>query len=148
MRSLLAVGWSGRGGYDELPRIKLGHRFGRHARDDRERLDVARDQRVGDDDCSSSDANPGKDRALGTEPDVVFDDHRARLGQQLSLVEVVEGGVVDRDVRGDLDAFLRSPLADARPLGVSERSARDVLAVITASYEEHGGFRLRTLKAG
>jgi DNA repair protein RecO (recombination protein O) len=47
-----------------------------------------------------------------------------------------------------LDALLRSPLADVRSAGLSERGAREVLAVITASYEEHGGFRLRTLKAG
>jgi DNA repair protein RecO (recombination protein O) len=47
-----------------------------------------------------------------------------------------------------LEALLRSPLADAQSAGLSERGARDVLAVITASYEEHGGFRLRTLKAG
>ena len=47
-----------------------------------------------------------------------------------------------------IDALLRSPLADARSAGLSERAARDVLAMITASYEEHGGFRLRTLKAG
>ena len=47
-----------------------------------------------------------------------------------------------------IDALLRSPLADARSAGLSERAARDVLTVITASYEEHGGFRLRTLKAG
>jgi DNA repair protein RecO (recombination protein O) len=47
-----------------------------------------------------------------------------------------------------VDALLRSPLADARSADLSERAARDVLAVITASYEEHGGFRLRTLKAG
>jgi hypothetical protein len=44
-----------------------------------------------------------------------------------------------------MDALLRSPLADARAVGLTERGARDVLAVITASYEEHGGFRLRTL---
>jgi DNA repair protein RecO (recombination protein O) len=47
-----------------------------------------------------------------------------------------------------IDVLLRSPLADARSAGLSERAARDVLTVITASYEEHGGFRLRTLKAG
>ncbi len=47
-----------------------------------------------------------------------------------------------------LEALLRSPLADAWSAGLSERAARDVLATITASYEEHGGFRLRTLKAG
>jgi DNA repair protein RecO (recombination protein O) len=47
-----------------------------------------------------------------------------------------------------MDALLRSPLADAGSVGLTERGARDVLAVITSSYEEHGGFRLRTLRAG
>jgi DNA repair protein RecO (recombination protein O) len=47
-----------------------------------------------------------------------------------------------------MDALLRSPLADARAAGLTERGAREVLAVITSSYEEHGGFRLRTLRAG
>ncbi len=42
---------------------------------------------------------------------------------------------------GGMDALLRSPLADAPTVGLTERGARDVLAVITASYEEHGGFR-------
>ena len=39
----------------------------------------------------------------------------------------------------------RSP-TQTRP-ALSERAARDALAVITSSYEEHGGFRLRTLSA-
>ena len=47
-----------------------------------------------------------------------------------------------------MEALLRSPLADARAAGLTERGAREVLAVITSSYEEHGGFRLRTLRAG
>ena len=47
-----------------------------------------------------------------------------------------------------MTALLRSPLADALTAGLTERGARDVLAVITSSYEEHGGFRLRTLRAG
>jgi DNA repair protein RecO (recombination protein O) len=47
-----------------------------------------------------------------------------------------------------MDALLRSPLADAESAGLSDRAARDILAVITSSYEEHGGFRLRTLHAG
>jgi DNA repair protein RecO (recombination protein O) len=46
-----------------------------------------------------------------------------------------------------MEALLRSPLADARGVGLTDRGARDVLAVVTASYEEHGGFRLRTLSA-
>ena len=46
-----------------------------------------------------------------------------------------------------MDALLHSPLADAGASGLTPRGARDVLAVITSSYEEHGGFRLRTLSA-
>ena len=44
-----------------------------------------------------------------------------------------------------IEALLRAPLADAPTLG--PRAAREALAVITASYEFHGGFRLRTLSA-
>jgi DNA repair protein RecO (recombination protein O) len=44
-------------------------------------------------------------------------------------------------------ALIWSPLSDARGVGLSERSLRDALAVVVASYEFHGGFRLRTLTA-
>jgi DNA repair protein RecO (recombination protein O) len=44
-----------------------------------------------------------------------------------------------------IEALLARPLADAPGLGLSERARRDALRVITASYEYHGGFRLRTL---
>ncbi len=43
------------------------------------------------------------------------------------------------------EALLARPLADAPGLGLSEWARRDALRVITASYEYHGGFRLRTL---
>jgi DNA repair protein RecO (recombination protein O) len=46
-----------------------------------------------------------------------------------------------------IEALLASPLADAASIGLSERAARDALRVVTASYEYHGGFRLRTLSA-
>ncbi len=46
-----------------------------------------------------------------------------------------------------LEGLLRRPLAEAGEVGLSERGARDCLAVVSASYEEHGGFRLRTLSA-
>jgi DNA repair protein RecO (recombination protein O) len=49
-------------------------------------------------------------------------------------------------VRG-IEALLASPLADAGSLGLGERAARDALKVVTASYEYHGGFRLKTLSA-
>ncbi|HJU48986.1 MAG TPA: DNA repair protein RecO [Gaiellaceae bacterium] len=46
-----------------------------------------------------------------------------------------------------VDALLRSPLADAGSSRLTDRGAREALAVVTASYEFHGGFRLRTLSA-
>ena len=49
-------------------------------------------------------------------------------------------------IRG-IEALLASPLADAVSLGLGDRAARDALRVVTASYEYHGGFRLRTLTA-
>ena len=46
-----------------------------------------------------------------------------------------------------LHALLWSPLLDAAGLGLGERALRDALSVVVASYEFHGGFRLRTLTA-
>jgi DNA repair protein RecO (recombination protein O) len=44
-----------------------------------------------------------------------------------------------------IESLLARPLADAAGLGLSARALRDALRVVTASYEYHGGFRLRTL---
>ena len=49
--------------------------------------------------------------------------------------------------RVSIESLLNRPLAEAHGAGLSERDAREALAVITASYEEHGGFRLRTLRS-
>jgi DNA repair protein RecO (recombination protein O) len=46
-----------------------------------------------------------------------------------------------------IETLLREPLAAAQTSGLTERAARDALGVVTASYEYHGGFRLRTLSA-
>ncbi len=46
-----------------------------------------------------------------------------------------------------MEALLRRPLAEAGEAGLCERGARDCLAVVSSSYEYHGGFRLRTLSA-
>jgi DNA repair protein RecO (recombination protein O) len=46
-----------------------------------------------------------------------------------------------------VEELLQAPLADAQALEHNERASRDALRVITASYEYHGGFRLRTLSA-
>jgi DNA repair protein RecO (recombination protein O) len=68
------------------------------------------------------------------------------------------GGAVCANCRADaiplspaglrgIEALLRSPLAGAADAGHSARAAREALAVITSSYEYHGGFRLKTLSA-
>jgi DNA repair protein RecO len=46
-----------------------------------------------------------------------------------------------------IEELLGKPLAKAGGVGLSARAARDALGVVTASYEYHGGFRLRTLSA-
>jgi len=46
------------------------------------------------------------------------------------------------------ERLLSAPLADAPAIELTDRARRETLAVVTSSYEEHGGFRLRTLRAG
>src|SRR5436190_3364900 len=46
-----------------------------------------------------------------------------------------------------VDGLLRRPLDEAAGAVAGERAAREALGVVTASYEYHGGFRLRTLTA-
>ena len=59
-----------------------------------------------------------------------------------------DGGLrVSADGFAAIDGLLRRPLAEAAGAVAAERAAREALAVITASYEYHGGFRLRTLSA-
>jgi hypothetical protein len=65
----------------------------------------------------------------------------ARCAPATEALALAGGGIAG------IEALLAQPLADAVGLGLSERSRRDVLRVVTASYEYHGGFRLRTLSA-
>ena len=46
-----------------------------------------------------------------------------------------------------IESLLGLPLADAKHAGLTDRAAREVLQVVTASHEYHGGFQLRTLKS-
>jgi DNA repair protein RecO (recombination protein O) len=46
-----------------------------------------------------------------------------------------------------IEQLLSTPLQDAAGAGLGDRARREALAVVTSSYEEHGGFRLRTLSA-
>ena len=44
-----------------------------------------------------------------------------------------------------IEQLLSVPLADAVAAGLADRARREVLAVVTSCYEEHGGFRLRSV---
>ncbi len=68
------------------------------------------------------------------------------------------GGAVCRDCGGGsialspdglrgITTLVATPMADAQDAGLTDRGAREALALVTASYEHHGGFRLRTLSA-
>lgn len=68
------------------------------------------------------------------------------------------GGAVCRDCGGGsialspdglrgISTLVATPMADAQDAGLTDRGAREALALVTASYEHHGGFRLRTLSA-
>ena len=46
-----------------------------------------------------------------------------------------------------IEGLLARPLAEARDVGLAERSTRDALAVITSAYEYFGNFRLRALRS-
>ena len=65
----------------------------------------------------------------------------------------VRGVRAERDGRASPEGFrgilalLWTALAETHGLGLGERAVRDVLAVVVATYEFHGGFRLRTLAA-
>jgi DNA repair protein RecO (recombination protein O) len=54
---------------------------------------------------------------------------------------------LSRDALLGIEGLLRRPLAEASDAGLTGRGAHEALGVITASYEYHGGFRLRTLSA-
>jgi DNA repair protein RecO (recombination protein O) len=52
---------------------------------------------------------------------------------------------LSREALVGIEGLLSRPLAEARDERLSQRAAGEALGVITASYEYHGGFRLRTL---
>ena len=69
------------------------------------------------------------------------------------------GGAVCRDCSGSgsiplspdgakaIQTLVATPMADAGEAGLTESRAREALAIVRASYEHQGGFRLRTLSA-
>ncbi len=70
-----------------------------------------------------------------------------RAGGAVCGVHATASFRLSREGLTGIEQLLSTPLADAVGAGLGERARRDALAVVTSSYEEHGGFRLRTLSA-
>ena len=71
----------------------------------------------------------------------------ARAGGALCRAHAVDGLRLSGEGIAAIEQLLSTPLADSVAVPLSPRARSDALAVVTASYEEHGGFRLRTLSA-
>jgi DNA repair protein RecO (recombination protein O) len=71
----------------------------------------------------------------------------ARAGGAVCREHAREALRLSGDGLAAIEHLLSTPLADAVGAPLESRSRRDALAVITSSYEEHGGFRLRTVSA-
>ena len=61
--------------------------------------------------------------------------------EAMSAIALSPGGAAG------LEDLLRRPLAESGGVELAARGARETLAAVTACYEYHGGFRLRTLSA-
>lgn len=81
----------------------------------------------------------------GSEGDLVA--FAARAGGAVCGVHAAGALRLSPEGIAGIERLLSTPLADADAAQLSDRARRDALAVITSSYEEHGGFRLRTLSA-
>jgi DNA repair protein RecO (recombination protein O) len=73
--------------------------------------------------------------------------YSARAGGAVCRSHAAGGLALSPEGIAGIERLLSTPLADAVGASLSDRARRDALAVVTSSYEEHGGFRLRTLSA-
>jgi recombinational DNA repair protein (RecF pathway) len=71
----------------------------------------------------------------------------ARAGGAVCASHAAGAFALSAEGLAGIEQLLSTQLADAADAGLDERARRDALAVITSSYEEHGGFRLRSLSA-
>jgi DNA repair protein RecO (recombination protein O) len=71
----------------------------------------------------------------------------ARAGGAVCRVHADGALRLSGEALAGIERLLSTPLSDAHAAGLDDRARRDALAVVTSSYEEHGGFRLRTLSA-
>ena len=71
----------------------------------------------------------------------------ARAGGAVCSSHSAGAFALSREGLAGIEQLLSTPMADAAAAGLGERARREALAVVTSSYEEHGGFRLRSLSA-
>jgi len=69
----------------------------------------------------------------------------ARAGGAVCGSHAAAAFVLSPEGIAGIEQLLSTPMADADAAGLGDRARREALAVVTSSYEEHGGFRLRTL---
>src|SRR3954467_435462 len=73
--------------------------------------------------------------------------HSARAGGAVCAAHAAGALRLAPEGIAGIERLLSTPLADAGAAQLSDRARRDALAVVTSTYEEHGGFPLRTLSA-
>ncbi len=71
----------------------------------------------------------------------------ARAGGAVCRLHAVGSFALSPEGLAGIEQLLSTPLQEAGAAGLGDRARREALAVVTSSYEEHGGFRLRTLSA-
>jgi len=69
----------------------------------------------------------------------------ARAGGAVCGSHAAGAFVLSPEGLAGIEQLLSTPMAEAEASGLGDRARREALAVVTASYEEHGGFRLRSL---
>jgi DNA repair protein RecO (recombination protein O) len=79
--------------------------------------------------------------------DVALVGYSPRAGGAVCEADAADAFPLSPGGLAGIEALLSRTLADAPRVGLAPRAARDALRVVTASYEYHGGFRLRTLSA-
>jgi DNA repair protein RecO (recombination protein O) len=70
-----------------------------------------------------------------------------RAGGAVCRVHALGSFTLSAEALTGIEVLLSTPLAAAAAAGLGDRARREALTVVTSSYEEHGGFRLRTLSA-
>jgi len=71
----------------------------------------------------------------------------ARVGGAVCRAHAAGSFALSPEGLAGIERLLSMPFADVAAAGLGDRTRREALAVVTSCYEEHGGFRLRSLSA-